>query len=158
MKTHRLQRTQWIARPLPAVFAFFADASNLEQITPAFLRFRILSPTPVEMRVGTRIDYALSLFGLPLRWRSHITVWQPDLCFVDEQERGPYALWRHTHAFTARDGGTQIRDVVEYALPLGAVGLLAHRAFVARTLDRIFDHRRDSVQRLLQPIKIASRE
>jgi ligand-binding SRPBCC domain-containing protein len=147
---HVLERVQRIARPRAEVFGFFADARNLEAITPGFLRFRIVTPTPIEMRPGARIDYALSLFGVPLGWRTRITAWEPGVGFVDEQERGPYALWRHAHAFAdAAGGGTEVRDRVEYREPLGPLGGLAHGLFVARTLDRIFDHRAAAIARLL---------
>lgn len=147
--THQLLRTQLVARPLPEVFAFFADAANLDALTPPFLRFRILTPMPIELGTGSRLDYKLSLFGVPLRWRTHITDWQPGQRFIDEQESGPYALWRHTHEFEARGDATLMRDTVDYALPLGPLGALARWLFVRRTLDRIFDYRRDAVHRLL---------
>ena len=145
--TWRLEREQRIERPLADVFPFFADAGNLEAITPAFLRFRILTPRPIEMRPGARIEYALSLFGVPLRWRTVISDWQPGVRFIDEQESGPYALWRHTHEFTAAGDATLMRDVVEYREPLGPLGRVAHGLFVARTLERIFDYRRDAIAR-----------
>lgn len=141
----RLERTQEINRPLQDVFEFFSDAANLQQLTPGFLKFRILSPTPIEMRTGVRIDYALSLFGLPIKWRTQITAWEPGVRFVDEQERGPYALWRHTHEFEAQGEHTIMRDVVEYKEPLGWLGHVAHYLFVKRTLNKIFDYRRDQV-------------
>ncbi len=153
-RTHRLERTELIQRPLDAVFSFFADAMNLEAITPRFLRFRILTPTPVEMRRGARIDYAMSLFGVPVRWRTRITEWEPGVRFVDEQEAGPYAVWRHTHEFVPRGEATLVRDVVEYALPLGPLGTLAHSLLVRRTLARIFDFRRDATRRLLDPAAV----
>ncbi len=148
-RIHRLERTEQIQRPLDAVFSFFADATNLEAITPRFLRFRIVTPTPVEMRRGAHIDYAMSLFAVPVRWRTRITEWDPGVRFVDEQEAGPYAVWRHTHEFVPRGDSTLVRDVVDYALPLGPLGTLAHRLFVRRTLARIFDFRRDATRRLL---------
>jgi ligand-binding SRPBCC domain-containing protein len=149
LRTYRLERTLRVERPRDEVFAFFGDAANLEAITPAFLRFRILTPTPVEMRPGARIDYALSLFGVPLRWRTRITAWEPGVRFVDEQESGPYALWRHTHEFESAGEATVVRDVVEYAVPLGPLGRIAHDLMVRRALDRIFDHRSDAIRRLL---------
>ena len=105
-RAHRLERSQRISRRHDEVFAFFADASNLEAITPPFLHFRILSPLPIEMRPGARIDYALSLGGVPLRWRTRITEWEPGVHFVDEQESGPYARWRHTHRFEDQGSST----------------------------------------------------
>lgn len=137
-------------RPLDDVFAFFADAGNLELLTPRFLRFRILTPLPITMRAGARIDYALSLFGVPVRWRTLITVWEPGVRFVDVQESGPYAVWRHTHTFEARGADTLVRDAVDYALPLGPLGRLAHAVMVQRTLDRIFDFRGEAIRRALE--------
>lgn len=148
-RLHRLERVMRVERPRDEVFAFFADASNLEAITPSFLRFRIVTPTPIVLRPGARIDYALSLFGVPLRWRTRISAWEPGARFVDEQEAGPYALWRHTHTFEPDGEATLVRDVVEYALPLGPLGRIAHALFVARALRRIFDFRRDAIARLL---------
>lgn len=148
-RLHQLSRTQLVGRPLPEVFAFFSDASNLDALTPPFLHFRILTPMPVELRVGAQLDYQLSLFGVPVRWRTRISDWQPQERFVDEQESGPYALWRHTHEFEARGGSTLMRDVVDYSEPLGPVGTVAHVLFVRRTLDRIFNFRRDAIPRLL---------
>jgi ligand-binding SRPBCC domain-containing protein len=150
-RVHRLERTQRIPRGRDEVFAFFADAANLEAITPAFLRFRILTPLPIELRAGARIDYALSLFGVPFTWRTRITVWEPSVRFVDEQESGPYALWRHTHSFEEDGGATTMRDLVEYALPLGLLGALAHGLFVRGMVERIFDHRREVIARRFGP-------
>ncbi len=147
-RTYVLERTQTIPAPVEEVFSFFSDAANLETITPAFLRFRILTPLPVAMREGARIEYALSLFGVPFRWRTRITRWEPGACFVDEQESGPYVLWRHTHAFEAGAGSTTMHDRVEYALPLGPVGGAVRAVFVKGALDRIFDYRRDAIARI----------
>ena len=152
-RIHRLEQTLQVARPQEEVFAFFADASNLEASTPPFLRFRILTPKPIEMRVGARIEYALSLFGFPLRWVTRISDWQPGARFVDEQESGPYALWRHTHEFEAQGGSTIVRDLVEYAEPFGPLGQAAHVLFVERALARIFDFRRDAIRRLLGDVR-----
>ena len=149
MVVHRLERSQRIERPLDEVFAFFSDAANLEAITPRFLRFRISTPRPIPMHEGARIDYQLSLFGVRLRWVTRITAWEPGVRFVDEQESGPYALWRHTHAFRADGAATIMSDVVEYALPFGPLGTLAHSLFVRRTVGRIFDHRGEVIPRLL---------
>jgi ligand-binding SRPBCC domain-containing protein len=148
-RLHRLSRTQLVGRPAPEVFAFFSDASNLEALTPPFLHFHILTQMPIELRAGAQLDYQLSMFGVPVRWRTRITDWQPGKRFVDEQESGPFALWRHTHDFEALGTSTMMRDVVDYAEPLGAVGTVAHLLFVRRTLDRIFDFRRDAIGRLL---------
>lgn len=149
---HRLERSQRIPRRRDDVFAFFADAANLEAITPPFLSFRILSPLPIEMRRGARIDYELSLGGVPRKWRTRIAEWEPGVLFVDEQESGPYRLWRHTHRFEDQGDFTLMQDLVEYAEPLGPLGWVAHVLFVERTLERIFDFRREAIKRRFGPI------
>jgi ligand-binding SRPBCC domain-containing protein len=146
---HRLTRSQLIQRPLPEVFAFFADAANLEALTPAFLRFRILTPVPIEMRVGARIDYRLSLWGVPVSWRTRISAWEPMLRFVDEQEAGPYAHWHHLHEFEAEGNATRVRDEVTYRLPFGPLGELAHALWVRRQLRTIFDFREQAIAELM---------
>ena len=146
--THCLKRDTWIARPIDEVYAFFADAGNLQRITPPELRFRIRTPLPVEMKPGALIDYRLALFGVPFGWRTEISSWEPPRRFVDRQLTGPYRCWVHTHEFSPEGGGTRMRDRVEYALPLGAVGLLA-LPLVRRQLTRIFDYRERTIQGLL---------
>ncbi|HVT09655.1 MAG TPA: SRPBCC family protein [Polyangia bacterium] len=137
-----LERETIIPAPLEQVFPFFADARNLERITPDALKFRILTEGPIEMRAGAVIDYRLSLSGLPFRWRTIIEVWDPPHRFVDVQAKGPYKLWRHTHSFEPLpDGTTRMRDRVEYALPFGPLGRLVRRLFVGRQLDAIFAFR-----------------
>jgi ligand-binding SRPBCC domain-containing protein len=147
-RTHRLERTQLIARPLEEIFGFFAAALNLELITPPWLRFRLLGDGPIEMGEGTRIKYRLRLHGVPVRWESVIEEWEENQRFVDRQVRGPYRLWRHEHHFAQVQGGTQIRDRVDYALPLGLLGEAARHAFVHRDLERIFDYRAAAVATL----------
>ena len=131
------------------MFAFFADAANLEAITPPWLRFRIVTPQPVEMRVGTLISYRLTLHRVPIAWLTRIEAWEPGVRFADVQVAGPYARWHHTHEFRPDGaGGTVMTDTVRYALPLGPLGEAARRLVVARDLERIFDFRRDRVAEL----------
>ncbi len=149
---HRLQvieREQLIGRERGEVFAFFADALNLEALTPPWLHFAVLTAAPIEMRTGAEIAYRMRLHGLPVRWLTRIEEWQPQSRFVDRQLRGPYRLWHHTHTFEEREGGTLMRDRVRYAIPFGPVGRLAEGLFVRRDLESIFDYRRDAVERLL---------
>ncbi|MGB9275140.1 MAG: SRPBCC family protein [Terrimicrobiaceae bacterium] len=105
MRTHEFRCELWLPRPLGEVFSFFADAGNLELLTPPQLNFHILTPCPLEMRVGLLIEYRLRVRGIPLRWQSEITAWEPPHRFVDEERRGPYRLWQHEHLFEERDGG-----------------------------------------------------
>jgi ligand-binding SRPBCC domain-containing protein len=140
-KTYTLQRQQFFPRPRAEIFPFFADAANLEAITPAFLQFRFLTPLPIEMRPGALIEYQIRLFGIPLRWQTRIEEYDPPLRFVDVQLRGPYRLWHHTHEFHEVEGGTLMVDLVRYQMPLGPLGRLVHALFIRRTLDRIFDYR-----------------
>ena len=141
MKIHRLEREQWIPASLDDVFAFFSDAGNLEAITPPWLHFRILTPRPIAMCAETRIAYRLRLAGVPISWRTRIARWEPPHGFVDVQERGPYALWEHTHRFEPCGDGVRMTDVVRYALPLGPLGGVAHALAVRAALAAIFDHR-----------------
>ena len=148
MRTFELRRQTWLPRPLGEVFPFFADATNLETLTPPWLRFRILSPHPIGMGRGTLIHYRLRARGIPFRWRSEITAWEPPRRFVDEQRRGPYRLWVHEHRFTPWGQGTLVTDHVRYAVWGGA---LVRRLFVARELDRIFDFRQQRLGHLFAP-------
>lgn len=149
MKTYLLEREQWIHRPLPEVFGFFARAENLGRITPPWMHFRIRTPLPIEMRVGARIDYTIRLAGVPVRWRTRIVAWEPMRHFEDVQERGPYALWEHAHHFAAREGGVLMADRVRYALPLGPLGRGVHALAVRAALAAIFDHRFQRIRALL---------
>lgn len=144
---YTLEQTQLVPRNLSEVFAFFANPCNLQELTPAFLGFRILTPAPIEMREGALIDYRLSVRGLPLRWRTLIEKFDPQRSFVDVQLRGPYRSWRHTHEFVETAQGTEVRDRIEYALPLGALGRVAHAVIVRRDLERIFQYRREVIAR-----------
>jgi ligand-binding SRPBCC domain-containing protein len=142
MTEFRLDREIFLPRPRVDVFAFFADARNLQELTPPFLNFQVLTPDPIEMRVGARIDYKLRLRAIPIRWQSGITVWEPPIRFVDEQRRGPYRLWVHEHRFDERDGRTMCFDHVRYAVLGGAI---VNKLLVKKDLKRIFEYRREAL-------------
>jgi ligand-binding SRPBCC domain-containing protein len=149
MAEHILRSELTIDLPRDEAFAFFADAGNLERITPPALNFHIITPQPIEITQGTLIDYRLRLRGLPIRWRTEISVWEPPFRFVDRQLRGPYRQWIHTHTFTELEASkTHIEDEVRYKLPLGPLGDLAH-FIVKAELARIFDFRQSKVKQLL---------
>ncbi len=146
---HVLEKEQFVPLPLSTAWRFFSDAHNLARITPPWMGFVVEHEGPVEMAVGTTIDYRIRVLKLPMRWRSSISEWEPGRRFVDVMRKGPYKSWRHVHTFLERDGGTLIRDRVEYGLPLGPLGALAHRLFVRRQLEGIFAYRRQAVSRIL---------
>lgn len=150
MSTHVLERAQYVDRPLDELFAFFAEARNLERLTPRWLRFEVLTPAPIAMEPGARIEYRLSVHGVPLRWVSLIESWEPGRRFVDRQVQGPYKLWHHTHEFEALGSGTLVRDRVRYAVPFGPVGDLARFLFVRRDLDRVFAFRHAAVSEVFR--------
>ena len=150
MREHVLVHTQVLDGTPEEVFPFFADAHNLEAITPPLLRFRVITPAPIDMHEGTLIEYRLRIHGAPVRWRTRIMEWQPPDRFVDTQISGPYELWHHTHAFEARpDGRTLMTDTVRYAIAFGPLGRIAHRLFVRRDVERIFEHRAAVIPGLL---------
>jgi len=144
VKTFRLQTELLLPRPLAEIFPFFSDAHNLERLTPPWLHFQILASGPIEMKMGTLIDYRLRVHGIPVHWQSQITKWEPPYRFVDRQTRGPYRLWVHEHTFSENGKGTLVKDTVEYAV-LG--GKLVQKFLVAPDLKRIFAYRH---QRLLE--------
>ena len=147
---HTLRREQRLPGTPDEVFPFFADAGNLEAITPGWLGFRIVTPRPIEMRVGALIEYRLRLRGLRLGWLTRIEEWEPGVRFVDQQLSGPYALWHHTHEFEpAGADATVMRDTVRYALPYWPLGEVAHALLVHRDLERIFAFRQAEVERRL---------
>lgn len=147
---------QFVPAPLETVFTFFSRAENLEQITPKWLNFRVISLDPAgEIRRGTRIRYALRWRVFPMRWTTEITVWDPPHRFADVQLRGPYRKWEHEHRFVAENGGTRIYDRVTYALPFGALGAIAHKLRVRGDVERIFRYRQDFINQLFPRDKAA---
>ncbi len=143
MRTHTLKRVAEIPHPRDRVFEFFADARNLEQITPPWLKFRLRERGPIRLAVGTKIEYRLRVHGIPLGWISEITEWNPPHGFVDTQIKGPYREWVHAHRFEETGAGTRMIDEVEYAVPFGE---WVHRLLVRRDLERIFDFRTEALR------------
>lgn len=153
MAEHILIRKLTLDLPIEKTFDFFADAGNLEQITPPELKFRITTPQPINIKKGTLIDYKLKLRGFPISWQTLISEWNPPYAFTDEALKSPYKQWIHRHTFTENiNGGTDIIDEVRYRLPFEPFGDLMHW-YVKRELDYIFDYRQKTVSQILQPEK-----
>jgi ligand-binding SRPBCC domain-containing protein len=145
MKEFIFEAETYLARARSEVFPFFAEARNLQTLTPPWLKFEVLTPSPIILRPGALIDYRITVHGIPIRWRTEITEWDPPHRFVDVQLSGPYTLWHHTHTFEERDGGTVCADRVRYR-PRG--GALIHWLFVRRDVQRIFQYRQQRLNEL----------
>ncbi len=145
---HELLNEQWLPRLPAEIFPFFSSETNLEKITPPFLRFRVLGKTTDEIRSGTFLDYRLRVHGVPMKWRTEIIDWRPDESFIDRQVTGPYREWHHTHEFLPMAGGTLMRDRVRYQLPLGFVGETMAGWKVSRDVLEIFRYRRESIDQV----------
>ncbi len=141
----RLTATLSLRQSAEEVFGFFADPRNLDTITPRWLRFRMVTPRPVVMRAGLLLDYQLHWRGLPIRWQSEIKVWEPPWRFVDVQRKGPYRSWVHEHRFEQTDGGTEVTDRVDYAVP---GGWITNQLLVGRDLRSVFEYRRNRLKEI----------
>ena len=148
VKIYKKSVTQFIDKPLDVVFSFFAKPENLRRITPSTLDFQILTPTPISMVKGTVIDYNIKVMGIRVHWRTLITSYNPPNQFVDEQTKGPYLLWIHTHTFKVKDEGVEIHDCIEYSIPMGLLGRFVHFLWIKRKLDQIFDFRRRKIEEI----------
>lgn len=149
MREHTFTCEQWLPCPRAEVFQFFADARNLQDITPPFLNFVVLTPSPIVLCAGALIDYKLRVRGFPVHWRTRISAWEPPFRFVDEQLCGPYRQWIHEHTFEERDGGTITKDRVRYVVP---GGWLIEKFLVRGDVKRIFEFRQMKLAELF-PIK-----
>lgn len=143
---YELQTSMFIPHPREHVFTFFADAFQLEAITPHWLNFHIVTPAPIKMKPGVLIDYRLKLRGVPIKWQTRISDWEPPYRFVDEQLHGPYRWWKHEHLFEDVDGGTRVVDNVHYGVP---GGWLIHETLVRSDLERIFTYRQDKLNTIM---------
>ena len=150
MKIHTLYKMQIVNRPLAEVFSFFQNPENLALITPPWLGFSILTPLPVVMKEGAVFEYSVRVMGLRTRWASLICDYQPPGTFVDEQLKGPYRYWRHTHTFAEVEGGTRITDEIRYAMPFGILGEIVQRLMVKRQLETIFAYRAQVIAEMFE--------
>tara|TARA_Y100001970_G_scaffold168241_1_gene205779 strand:- start:307 stop:783 length:477 start_codon:yes stop_codon:yes gene_type:complete len=150
MKLYTLESNQFINKPIEEVFQFFSKPENLSVITPTKLGFKILSPNPIKMEVGRLIDYNIYLMGIPIHWRTLITDYEPPNMFVDQQIKGPYAMWHHTHTFHKVKGGVEIKDRVVYSIPFGFLGRLLNYLWIKRDLNNIFLHRKKVIDKLFE--------
>lgn len=149
-KNYIFTQETFIEQPLETVFEFFSQAENLDKITPKFLKFQFITPLPIEIKENTHIDYKLHLMGVPFKWKTLISVWQPPHKFVDIQLKGPYKKWEHTHEFKEMDGGTLMTDRVEYQLPFSIFGRMAHGIFVEQQIKDIFAYRKEMMKVFFQ--------
>jgi ligand-binding SRPBCC domain-containing protein len=145
LKTFKFECELELKKPIAEVFAFFSDAGNLEVLTPPWVNFKILTPQPIPMAVGTQIQYRLKIHGLPIGWESRISAWEPPHRFVDDQLKGPYRLWHHEHAFEERESGTLVKDQVTYGVWGGAI---VNALLVAPDVRKIFDYRQQKLREL----------
>jgi uncharacterized protein (TIGR01777 family) len=149
-EAHVFEDRVWLSLEQKKVFEFFADEGNLEKITPSILSFSVVGKSTEKIEKGTLIDYRLKIHGVPAKWRTEITSWQPPIEFVDEQFKGPYSLWHHRHSFETLNGGTLIQDKVHYRLPVGVLGDLFGSGLVKSDVEKIFEFRQQSVLKLIK--------
>tara|TARA_B100000029_G_scaffold122723_1_gene116329 strand:- start:349 stop:828 length:480 start_codon:yes stop_codon:yes gene_type:complete len=154
MKTYTIKFEQFIDLPINDVFNFFSKPENLSLITPPRLKFDILTPSPIKMKEGQLIDYSLTImYCIKLRWRTLITDYKKPYKFIDQQIKGPYSLWHHTHTFEEKDGGTLIHDNVTYAIPFGMIGKLIHAIYIKYDVHNIFKYRHKILNNIFSEIK-----
>ena len=153
MKIYKFNKKQIINLPIEVVFSFFSKPENLALITPSKLAFKILTPTPILMTNGKLIDYTIRLMGFTVHWRTLITKYNPPYDFVDEQIKGPYTFWHHTHTFKEIDGGVEIRDNIKYAIPMGILGGILHFIYIRNDLEKIFSHRKTVINNLFSNVQ-----
>jgi len=144
MRLRHFKTHVWLPAAPHEVFPFFANAENLNELTPSWLNFRILTPPPIEMKTGAKIEYKIKIRFIPVRWKTHIKIWKPPVEFVDEQTSGPYRLWVHRHTFEPHEGGTLAGDEVTYATHMD---FLVHDRWVRRDIERIFAYRTLALQK-----------
>ena len=152
MKYYEFKIIQFINLPIEEVFHYFSNPSNLQKITPKYLNFKIKNQPPFKMNKGQLFEYQLVVRGIPINWTSLISSYDPPYSFIDEQIKGPYSSWHHTHTFKEENGGTAIIDEVKYTLPLGFIGKIINSIWVKKDLDAIFKYRQKIIERTLKGI------
>ena len=151
MKVYTLEKSQKISRDIAHVFDFFSKPGNLSDITPKKMNFSILTPSPIEMKETAVIDYTVKILGIPIRWRTIITKYDPPNIFIDQQLKGPYSMWHHTHSFKSiAENETLIMDTVHYCVPFGIIGRILHKLFIRRDLENIFLYREKRIKQIFQ--------
>ncbi len=149
MKLYTLKKEQIVLKDISTVFDFFSKPENLSVITPPAMKFKILTPSPIDMKEGALIDYTVSIMLIPIRWRTLITKFSPPNLFIDQQLKGPYSIWHHTHIFEKiSDNETLIKDKVVYGVPFGIIGRLAHYLYIKRDLKKIFTYRKNKIEQI----------
>ena len=149
MKLHTLKKEQKISRNILDVFEFFSKPENLSIITPKKMDFKILTPSPIEMKEGALIDYTVKIKTFPVRWRTLITKYDPPHVFIDQQLKGPYSIWHHTHTFEKiNDKETLISDIIKYGLPFSFIGSMVNSLYVKKDLENIFSYRFEKIREI----------
>ena len=157
MSVHRIETTHLLPMPRDEAWRFFSNPRNLERITPPEMNFTITSDVPDEIYPGLMITYRVRpIFNIPVTWVTEITHVVDRERFVDEQRAGPCTLWHHQHHFRDVPGGTEMRDIVHYALPGGPIGDLINDRIVAAKVAEIFAHRRRALDRLFGVLELES--
>ncbi len=149
MKYHKFTTQTIIEKPLETVFSYFSDAANLQDLTPPWLHFKIITKLPIDMKKDALIDYQLKLYGIPFHWQTKILGWSPPDHFVDIQLKGPYKEWIHIHRFEKQGKNTIMNDQVYYSLPFGWLSIPARYLLVRKNIEKIFDYRRKQLINLL---------
>ncbi len=154
---HQIQTTQQLNCNLETAWKFFSSPHNLSKITPKEMNFVVKSDIKEdEIYEGMEIDYTVSpVLSVPMKWKSIITKVEFQKSFTDFQEKGPYKLWNHQHIFIPNEQGVLMKDTVDYELPFGFLGNIAHKVFVKKKLESIFDYRYNVLEERFNNKKVA---
>ena len=155
MKIYNLQSKQKLPISVNKAWDFLSSPINLKKITPEYMGFNIISGADRKIYPGQIIQYIVTpLFGIKTKWVTEITHVQENKYFVDEQRFGPYALWHHKHFIKPIEGGIEMEDIVDYKIPFGLIGQLAHPILIKPKLREIFDYRHDKLIEIFGEFKI----